>query len=121
MIVILSAKRSREDIMKQILIAFLSFFIFAGLICAGEPPVNKRSTIHLPYKSAGLTDRQAAAHLLDRFAFGATPGELDRVVEMGPANWLEAQLNGANSDRALEKHLKHAPYLTMSNREIVET
>ncbi len=103
------------------LIAFIAFFMLAGLIFTPRLPAKGGSIIHLPYKSAGLTERQAAAHLLNRFAFGATPGEIDRVVEIGPANWLEAQLDGANPDRELEKYLKHAPYLKMSNREIVET
>ncbi len=107
--------------MKQKLIAFISFFIFAGLICAYQLPANDGAAIHMPYQSAGLSDRQAAAHLLNRFAFGATPGEIDRVVKMGLANWLERQLDGANADRELAKYLKHAPYLEMSNREIAET
>ena len=36
-----------------------------------------------PWRRAGLTDRQAAAHLLDRFTFGARPGEVERVAAMG--------------------------------------
>ena len=34
----------------------------------------------LPWAVAGWTERQAAAHLLDRFAFGPRPGDVDRVV-----------------------------------------
>src|SRR5579864_6139505 len=39
-----------------------------------------RSLLRLPWKEAGLTERQAAAHLLNRFAFGPRPGEIDQVV-----------------------------------------
>jgi hypothetical protein len=36
-----------------------------------------------PFRQAGLTERQAAAHLLSRFTYGATPGQVDAVVKMG--------------------------------------
>ncbi|HEY8021363.1 MAG TPA: hypothetical protein VIH93_09685, partial [Thermoanaerobaculia bacterium] len=41
------------------------------------------SSVHLPWRQAGLSERQAAAHLLNRFAFGPRPGEIDAVVAMG--------------------------------------
>src|SRR5260370_1085969 len=34
-----------------------------------------RAALRLPWREAGLTERQAAAHLLNRFAFGPRPGE----------------------------------------------
>ena len=37
----------------------------------------------LPWEAAGLTERQAAAHLLDRFAYGPRPGDIDRLLEQG--------------------------------------
>ncbi|MFX8848481.1 DUF1800 family protein, partial [Acinetobacter baumannii] len=40
----------------------------------------------------GLTDKQAAAHLLSRFTFGAKPGEVDEVVNMGLEKWFKQQL-----------------------------
>ena len=55
----------------------------------------------MPYKQAHLTDRQAAAHLLSRFTFGARPGDVDSVVKMGLKNWFIAQLNGDLSDDSL--------------------
>jgi hypothetical protein len=33
--------------------------------------------ISFPYKLAGLTERQAAAHLLSRFTYGARSGDVD--------------------------------------------
>src|SRR5687767_7554242 len=38
---------------------------------------------HFPYKQAGLTERQAAAHLLSRFTYGATPHQVEEVVSIG--------------------------------------
>ena len=40
----------------------------------------------------GLTDRQKAAHLLDRLAFGGRPGDAERILEMGIDAWLDEQL-----------------------------
>ena len=39
-----------------------------------------------------LNDRERVAHLLSRLAYGARPGEIDRVVEMGIDAWLDDQL-----------------------------
>ena len=43
----------------------------------------------MPYKQAGLTEKQAALHLLNRFTFGPRPGDVDKLVYMGLENWLE--------------------------------
>ena len=47
----------------------------------------------LPYSDFGLTERKAAAYLLDRFAFGARPGEVDQLLEIGLETWFNRQLN----------------------------
>lgn len=46
----------------------------------------------MPWREAGITEREAAAHLLSRFTYGARPGEVDDVLEMGLRNWWEWQL-----------------------------
>ncbi len=82
---------------------------------------NKLTAIKLPYKKAGLTERQAAAHLLSRFTFGTTPNEIDEVVNKGLEKWLLEQLEANLPDDTLQQKL--APYetLTMSNEAIVKT
>src|SRR5580704_6941367 len=50
------------------------------------------SAFRLPYRQAGLTERQAAAHLLSRFTYGAMPGQVDAVVQQGLENWFLQQL-----------------------------
>jgi uncharacterized protein (DUF1800 family) len=37
-------------------------------------------------------ERERAEHALNRLAFGARPGDVDRVVRMGVDRWIEAQL-----------------------------
>jgi len=39
-----------------------------------------------------LTTREQATHVLNRLAFGARPGDVDRVVAMGVDRWIDQQL-----------------------------
>jgi len=89
----------------------------AGVIAADE----KASTLHLPWKEAGLTERQAAAHVLNRFAFGPRPGEVDAVAKMGIDRWFERQLGGDLPDAKVEEELQSLPALHMATAEIVRT
>ena len=74
-----------------------------------------------PYKSAGLTSRQAAAHLLSRFTFGAKPGDVDAVVDMGLENWFEQLLNARLPDDSLNQKLSGYDALKLTNTEVVNT
>ncbi len=82
---------------------------------------NNKTKIKMPYKKAGLTSRQAAAHLLSRFSFGARPGEVDAVAEMGLEAWLEQQLDGGLNDSAANERLKTMNTLQLSNETIANT
>ena len=81
--------------------------------------VNIYDPPDLPYTQAGLNERQAAAHLLDRFTFGAKPGQVDEVVKMGLERWFLQQLNAGFPDEELNDRLSDYPALTMSNEQIV--
>jgi uncharacterized protein (DUF1800 family) len=83
---------------------------------AGKPP-----SVHLPWKEAGLSERQAAAHLLNRFAFGPRPGEVEAVVKMGLDRWFERQLAGGLPDGKVEDDLRRLPALQMSTPQILAT
>ena len=74
-----------------------------------------------PYQKAGLTEREAAAHLLSRFSFGATPGEVDQVVKEGLEKWFKEQLDAALPDDSLQQQLDRFPSLKMTNAQIAET
>jgi len=76
--------------------------------------------IKFPYKQAGLTERQAAAHLLNRFTYGATPGQVDEVVNMGLEKWLSQQLKGNLPDDSLNQMLTGYDALSMTNKQIME-
>lgn len=79
--------------------------------------------IHLPYKKMGLTQEQAAAHLLNRFTFGIRPGQVQEVVEMGLDKWLEQQFDGTLPDDEVAKRLPDSEYdaLALTNETMVNT
>ncbi len=85
-----------------------------GALLAGAA----NAELQLPYKAEGLSKEQAAAYLLERFAFGARPGEVEKVVQMGPEKWLAQQLAGNLSDAALDKRLEAFPALKMTQSEM---
>jgi len=82
---------------------------------------NRPAALHLPWKEAGLTEREAAAHLLNRFAYGPRPGEVDAVVKMGLDRWFERQLAADLPDRQVDELLRRLPVLRLSADEIAET
>jgi len=69
----------------KLLIFSASFLLLSFL----QVPTYKPN-FSFPYKKAGLTEREAAAHLLSRFSYGATPGQIDEVVNMVLKNGLSS-------------------------------
>ncbi len=84
-------------------------------------PKNANSGFDLPYKKAGLTEREAAAHLLSRFTYGATPGQVDEVVKIGLKKWFNQQLQSQLPDDSLKQLLSKYDDLNLSNEEVVHT
>ena len=82
---------------------------------------NVAAQMRFPYRKAGLTERQAAAHLLSRFTYGACPGQVDAVVKMGLENWFAQQLEGNLPDDSLGQVLDRYDALKLTNEEIVNT
>lgn len=86
-----------------------------GNYLANEPKIN------LPYKKMGLTKEQAAAHLLGRFSFGATPGQVQAVADMGLEKWLQQQLDAKLPDDEVNRRLTGYDALALNNESIVNT
>jgi len=96
--------------------------ILGGWMCLSSfqnPDSNKTAALNFPYKKAGLTERQAAAHLLSRFTYGVTPAEIDTVVKQGLENWFQKQLNADLPDDTLESMLGSYDALKLSNEEVL--
>jgi uncharacterized protein (DUF1800 family) len=94
--------------------------VFLTLIALCLPAGGQRS-VHLPWKEAGLTEREAAVHLLNRFAYGPRPGDVDAVVAMGLDRWFERQLAADLPDARLAERLQGLPALRLSAAEIART
>jgi len=77
------------------------------------------SVNHFPFRKAGLTKEQAAAHLLNRFTYGATPGLVKDVAATGLEKWFAAQQLAADPDEELIERLAPFDALRMTNAEIV--
>ena len=63
----------------------------------------------LPYAQHGFSKREAAAHMLARFSYGARPGEVDRVAQMGLEKWLDQQLRAELPEDTLNQKLAILP------------
>ncbi|HEY4107409.1 DUF1800 domain-containing protein [Puia sp.] len=74
-----------------------------------------------PWRMAGLTEQQAAAHLISRFTYGVKPGQVDAVVKMGLETWFAKQLEGLMADDSLDQRLGRYDALELSNEEVANT
>ena len=75
----------------------------------------------MPYKKAGLTEREAALHLLNRFTFGPRPGQVEEVVKQGLENWFLEQLQPVPDNETVRVKLSSYSALTMPTDSIVNT
>jgi uncharacterized protein (DUF1800 family) len=67
------------------------------------------------------TADQQVRHVLNRLAFGARPGDAERVRAMGVDRWIAMQLQPSRiRDTAVERIAGALPTLAMSSRELLE-
>jgi uncharacterized protein (DUF1800 family) len=90
-------------------------FIFIGVLVQGQT-----SKINFPYLKAGLTQQQAAAHLLNRCTFGIKPNDINNAIKMGLENWVLQQLQGNLQDTIVAQKLKDYDALQLSNAQIIK-
>ena len=106
-----------KSILKIFVLPFL--LAFCGILFAAYIKPSP-AAIKFPYKNAGLTDREAAAHLLNRFSFGQQPGDIDEVLKIGLEKWFIQQLAANQKDERLEKMLSSYDALNLSNAEVIK-
>lgn len=71
-------------------------------------------------KAAPLTQKERAAHALNRLTFGPGPGDVERVQAMGVRKWIDLQLHPERiDDSALDARLKNYPATAMSLDDLV--
>ena len=72
--------------------------------------------------TAPLSARERALQFLNRFTYGARPGEVERVSAQGPDAWFAQQLNpAAIPDAGVEHRLGDYPTLNLSAEQILTT
>ncbi|MDA9555353.1 DUF1800 domain-containing protein [Pelobium sp.] len=109
--------------MKAILRFFyLPLAVLFSVILLSSFLLEKKDKVYLafPYKQAGLTDRQAALHLLNRFTYGVKPEDIDNALKLGLEKWFQQQLDGKLEDDSLNNMLKDYDAINLSNEEVVD-
>ncbi|ODS87360.1 MAG: hypothetical protein ABS46_00295 [Cytophagaceae bacterium SCN 52-12] len=81
---------------------------------------DQKASFKMPYRQAGLSQQQAAAHLLNRLAFGSLPGQVEEVVKTGLEKWVVQQLEGSLPDDSLNRLLSRYEFLQLSNAQIAQ-
>ncbi|MEO6915655.1 MAG: DUF1800 domain-containing protein [Chitinophagaceae bacterium] len=86
-----------------------------------KKPEPENSPFKFPYSKGGLTQGQAAAHLLSRFTFGAKPGDVEKVLTIGMEKWFQQQLDANLPDDTLKQKLAGYDAINLTNEQAVET
>ncbi|MFL6207504.1 MAG: DUF1800 domain-containing protein [Pyrinomonadaceae bacterium] len=90
----------------------------ALVLMLGAWPVSRASADTKP-ASRRLSEEQKIAHVLNRLGFGARPGDVERVRQMGLERYIDLQLHPEKiDDAAAEAKLAPLTTLTMQNYEL---
>ena len=80
-------------------------------------PITAEGANAVPDKA----DARTVAHVLDRIAFGAKPGDVERVQKMGLTAYLETQLHPEKiADESLNMQLEQYTTISMSSKELAD-
>ncbi|RKD20129.1 hypothetical protein BCY91_00440 [Pelobium manganitolerans] len=105
--------------MRSIVKYFYSpFLALTLLLCLSSFLADKSGPITQAYRKAGLTDREAALHLLNRFTFGATTSDIDNLVKIGADKWFAEQLKANYPDKELQERLAAYDAINLSNQQV---
>jgi uncharacterized protein (DUF1800 family) len=73
-----------------------------------------------PWTAAGLSELDAARHVLRRLAYGARPGEAEQIAATGVRRWIDLQLGlGPDGGSWAPAALSGLPYLSWSAEDLV--
>ena len=89
----------------------------SGFLVVLAGPLQAQKENGVPAKA----DAKTVIHVLNRIGFGPRPGDVERVQEMGLANYIDQQLHPERiADEAMAARLSEFTTLTMSTRELSE-
>lgn len=97
---------------------FFLIFIFISLAFS-VVEFSGDQRLQMPYRKEGLSEREAAEHLLSRLSFGGRPGEVEKLLAMGLEKWVQQQLEQSLPDNEVEKRLSDFDALSLDNETIV--
>lgn len=97
---------------------YLPFLLLTGVLLLSSFFGNKTTNLANAYKKAGLTDRQAALHLLNRFTFGPKPNDIEELLKIGADKWFSQQLSAKFSNADLNSRLANYDAINLSNEEV---
>jgi uncharacterized protein (DUF1800 family) len=93
----------------------------AARALAAKPGVLQPKVVAKDAALVPLTERERAQQLLDRFTFGARPGDVDHVLALGADAWFAQQLNpDAIKDPVLNGRLNDFPTLNMTPEQALQ-
>lgn len=105
--------------MKKVFLYIVSTFFILAFTSFTVKENNSINYNPFPYQKFGLTEKEAAAHLLSRFTFGYNPSMVDSVAKTGLENWFNTQLNQVLTDTKLDELLVENHLTSYSNEEIL--
>ena len=97
---------------------FFLIFIFISLAFS-VVEFSTEQRLQMPYRKEGLSEREAAEHLLSRLSFGGRPGEAEKLLSMGLEKWVQQQLGQSLPGTEVEKRLSDFDALSLDNETIV--
>ena len=104
-----------------ILLGLILLVSTAALVAADKKSKSKTADASAGQPTAQMEDDKRIVHALNRFTFGARPGDVERVRSMGLEQWFDEQLHPEKiNDSAMEARLAPFRTLKMSAREMVQ-
>ena len=106
-------------------VTFLSTFVvdLPALAANRAAAADKKPKQDPVLKNLPITDLsvdEAIEHALNRLAYGARPGDADKIKQMGLAKWIDQQLNPKTlEDGAMQARLGQYPTLGMSTAQLI--
>ena len=105
---------------------YLKVVAFAALAALGCAPVASQDGPRALEPAAVVQSREQTAdqqvrHILNRLAFGARPGDVERVRAIGVDRWIAMQLQPSRiRDTSAERIVSALPTLSMSSSDLFE-
>ncbi len=122
---------SRQSIEGPITVALVAaLLLLAPFVASGNDQkkdqknsksfVKSPSTVLKGLPITELNENEAILHALNRLTYGARPGDVERVRQMGLAAWIDQQLNPDSlNDSAMQARLDKYPTLKMNSAKLI--